>query len=137
MKARWKIAGINFDHFHMGDLLRNYLFMRLPTRGEQVYESTWLPLQESLTSDELELLFWLDLVQQDPAHRQADTYAAQQQRLENEASHGNLPRRGCAEMADLRIGLYSTNECDECGRRGGPVCPPSDGRPHRVAPTRD
>jgi len=22
MKARWKIAGINFDHFHMGDLLR-------------------------------------------------------------------------------------------------------------------
>jgi alkylated DNA nucleotide flippase Atl1 len=64
-----------------GDLLRNYLFMRLPTRGEQVYESTWLPLQESLTSDELELLFWLDLVQQDPAHRQADTYAAQQQRL--------------------------------------------------------
>ncbi|MFW3171379.1 GmrSD restriction endonuclease domain-containing protein [Geodermatophilus sp. CPCC 206100] len=64
-----------------GDLLRNYLFMRLPTRGEQVYESTWLPLQKSLTSDELELLFWLDLAQQDPAHRQADTYAAQQQRL--------------------------------------------------------
>lgn len=64
-----------------GDLLRNYLFMRLPTRGEQVYESTWLPLQESLSSDDLELLFWLDLVQQDPAHRQADTYAAQQQRL--------------------------------------------------------
>lgn len=64
-----------------GDLLRNYVFMRLPRRGEQVYETTWLPLQESLTSDELELLFWLDLVQQDPAHRQADTYAAQQQRL--------------------------------------------------------
>jgi alkylated DNA nucleotide flippase Atl1 len=64
-----------------GDLLRNYLFMRLPTRGEQVYEATWLPLQKSLTSDELELLFWLDLVQRDPAHRQTDTYAAQQQRL--------------------------------------------------------
>ncbi|RBY78852.1 hypothetical protein DQ240_22920 [Blastococcus sp. TF02A-26] len=64
-----------------GDLLRNYLFMRMPTRGEQVYESTWLPLQDSLSSDDLELLFWLDLVQQNPAHRQADTYAAQQQRL--------------------------------------------------------
>lgn len=25
------------------DLLRNYLFMRLPTRGEHVYESYWLP----------------------------------------------------------------------------------------------
>ena len=64
-----------------GDLLRNYLFMRMPTRGEHVYESIWLPLQESLSSDELELLFWLDLVQRDPTHRQADTYAAQQRRL--------------------------------------------------------
>jgi uncharacterized protein with ParB-like and HNH nuclease domain len=34
-----------------GDLLRNYLFMRLPTRGEAVYESLWLPLQDKLTSE--------------------------------------------------------------------------------------
>ncbi|GHF01274.1 hypothetical protein GCM10017786_37880 [Amycolatopsis deserti] len=65
-----------------GDLLRNYLFMRLPTRGAMVYESLWLPLQERLSSSELELLFWLDLVQQDPRIKQADTYAGQQRRLD-------------------------------------------------------
>jgi alkylated DNA nucleotide flippase Atl1 len=65
-----------------GDLLRNYLFMRLPTKGEQVYQSTWLPMQEALSSDDLELLFWLDLVQENPAHRQSETYSGQQRRLD-------------------------------------------------------
>ena len=60
-----------------GDLIRNYLFMRLPTRGEQVYRSLWLPLQEHLDSQGLELLFWLDLVQTDEAAKQTDTYALQ------------------------------------------------------------
>ena len=64
------------------DLLRNYLFMRLPTRSEAVYESLWLPLQNTLNSDQLELLFWLDLVQRDPRIKQADTYAGQQRRLD-------------------------------------------------------
>ncbi|WAL67687.1 DUF262 domain-containing protein [Amycolatopsis cynarae] len=64
------------------DLLRNYLFMRLPTRGDAVYESLWLPLQENLTSDQLELLFWLDLVQRDPRIKQTDTYVRQQRRLD-------------------------------------------------------
>jgi alkylated DNA nucleotide flippase Atl1 len=65
-----------------GDLLRNYLFMRLPTRGEQVYRTLWLPLQELLSSDDLELLFWLDLVQRDETAKQSDTYALQQARLD-------------------------------------------------------
>ncbi|MEY7972937.1 DUF262 domain-containing protein [Saccharomonospora xinjiangensis] len=64
------------------DLLRNYLFMRLPTRGEAVYESLWLPLQKNLDNDQLELLFWLDLVQRDPRIKQTDTYAGQQRRLD-------------------------------------------------------
>ncbi len=63
------------------DLLRNYLFMRLPARGEAVYESLWLPLQKQLTSDELELLFWLDLVQRDTRIKQTDVYSGQQARL--------------------------------------------------------
>jgi len=63
------------------DLLRNYLFMRLPTRGEAVYESLWLPLQQRLSSEELELLFWLDLVQGNPRVKQTDIYSAQQARL--------------------------------------------------------
>lgn len=65
-----------------GDLLRNYLFMRLPTRGEAVYNSLWLPLQERLAAKDLEQLFWLDLVQRDPRVKQTDTYSAQQARLD-------------------------------------------------------
>lgn len=65
------------------DLLRNYLFMRLPTRGEQVYRSLWLPLQDQLkTAKNLELLFWLDLVQDDARVKQTDTYSGQQDRLD-------------------------------------------------------
>lgn len=64
------------------DLLRNYLFMRLPTLGPAVYESLWLPLQRILDRDQLELLFWLDLVQLDPRIKQTDTYAGQQRRLD-------------------------------------------------------
>jgi alkylated DNA nucleotide flippase Atl1 len=69
-----------------GDLLRNYLFMRLPTRGEAVYHALWLPLQGMLSSSELEQLFWLDLVQRDPRIKQTDTYTAQQARLDRLAS---------------------------------------------------
>ncbi|MFH8788883.1 GmrSD restriction endonuclease domain-containing protein [Streptomyces roseoverticillatus] len=71
------------------DLLRNYLFMRLPTRGEYVYETHWLPLQASLSNDELEQLMWLQLVLDgDDRVRRQDLYAAQQQRLEREGADG-------------------------------------------------
>ncbi|MBT2525993.1 DUF262 domain-containing protein [Streptomyces sp. ISL-99] len=65
------------------DLLRNYLFMRLPSRGEHVYETYWLPLQDSLSNNELEQLMWLQLVLDgDDRVRRQDLYAAQQQRFE-------------------------------------------------------
>jgi alkylated DNA nucleotide flippase Atl1 len=64
------------------DLLRNYLFMRLPTRGDGVYQSLWLPLQQSLTPEQLETLFWLDVVQRDPRVKQTEIYAEQQRRLD-------------------------------------------------------
>lgn len=71
------------------DLLRNYLFMRLPTRGERVYETYWLPLQASLTNDELEQLMWLQLVlDRDDRVRRQDLYAAQQKHFENGAAEG-------------------------------------------------
>lgn len=71
------------------DLLRNYLFMRLPTRGEQVYEAHWLPLQSSLSNDELEQLMWLQLVLDgDDRVRRQDLYTAQQQRFERQAVNG-------------------------------------------------
>ncbi|MFD6889235.1 DUF262 domain-containing protein [Streptomyces sp. NPDC059957] len=65
------------------DLLRNYLFMRLPDRGEHVYETHWLPLQASLGNDELEQLMWLRLVLDgDDRVRRQDLYTAQQHRFE-------------------------------------------------------
>ncbi|MEU5092058.1 DUF262 domain-containing protein [Streptomyces sp. NPDC021356] len=85
------------------DLLRNYLFMRLPVRGEHVYETCWLPLQKSLSNDELEQLMWLQMVLDgDDRVRRQDLYAAQQQRFERgevseeeiEAYIRELHRRG-------------------------------------------
>jgi len=65
------------------DLLRNYLFMRLPKRGEGVFADLWLPMQQQLTNGELELLVWLDLVVRgDERVRQSEVYQAQQLRLE-------------------------------------------------------
>ncbi|GGN36430.1 hypothetical protein GCM10012285_10170 [Streptomyces kronopolitis] len=65
------------------DLLRNYLFMRLPTLGEHIYETYWLPLQNSLSNDELEQLMWLQLVLGgDDRVRRQDLYASQQQHFE-------------------------------------------------------
>jgi alkylated DNA nucleotide flippase Atl1 len=64
------------------DLLRNYLFMRLGDRSESVYQSLWLPMQESLMPEQLETLFWLDLVQRDPRVKQSEIHAEQQKRLD-------------------------------------------------------
>lgn len=64
------------------DLLKNYFFMRLGDRAEMVYENIWLPLERKLDSENLELLFWLDLAQRDERAKQSDTYVGQQHRLE-------------------------------------------------------
>ena len=65
-----------------GDLIRNYLFMRLPTKAQEAYDQYWTALERDLDSKELELLFWLDLVQTNEAATQNDTYSLQQARLE-------------------------------------------------------
>jgi alkylated DNA nucleotide flippase Atl1 len=44
------------------DLVRNQIFMLLPTRADTVYESIWLPLQTRLSPDQLEDLVYLHLV---------------------------------------------------------------------------
>ncbi|GAA3765432.1 GmrSD restriction endonuclease domain-containing protein [Salinactinospora qingdaonensis] len=65
------------------DLLRNYVFMLLPNLGEEVYEGVWLPMQEELGPENLELLGWLDLVLRgDDRAKQSDVYRDQQRRLE-------------------------------------------------------
>lgn len=65
------------------DLLRNYLFMRLPVRGDFIYRNQWLPLQRLLSDEQLEQLVWLDLVLEgDDRATQESIYRSQQQRLE-------------------------------------------------------
>jgi len=64
-----------------GDLVRNYLFMRLGSRGESVYSSWWLPMQRRLSVNDLELIFWLDAVANEPLLKQGDIYSYQQARL--------------------------------------------------------
>ncbi|MFJ1866249.1 DUF262 domain-containing protein [Streptomyces sp. NPDC088097] len=65
------------------DLLRNYLFMCLPNRGEDVYRKRWLPMQDLLGPAHLELLVWLDLVVGGNSRaRQSEIYRDQKKRLE-------------------------------------------------------
>lgn len=64
------------------DLLRNYVFMLLPTKGEQVYQHVWHPMQESLTPAQLETLVFVDLVLRGKTTiKRQDIYRAQQDRL--------------------------------------------------------
>jgi uncharacterized protein with ParB-like and HNH nuclease domain/alkylated DNA nucleotide flippase Atl1 len=65
------------------DLLRNYVFMLLPTKAEEVYAKVWLPMQKSLTPRQLEILVFVDLIVRGNATvKRPDIYRAQQERLE-------------------------------------------------------
>ncbi|MCC5579036.1 DUF262 domain-containing protein [Microtetraspora sp. AC03309] len=44
------------------DLIRNYVFMCLPTRGQDVYDDYWLPMQKRLSPKAMEQLMYLVLV---------------------------------------------------------------------------
>lgn len=80
------------------DLLRNYVFMLLPTIGERVYSKIWLPMQDELGPAKLELLAWLDLViRGDYRAKQSEIYRAQQQRL------GDIVHRGGEEALEEEI----------------------------------
>jgi len=63
------------------DLLRNYLFMLLPTRDKVVYEEVWRPMQELLGADNLEGLARVDLRRRGLDVRDDDVFRAQQARL--------------------------------------------------------
>ncbi|WP_168198619.1 DUF262 domain-containing protein [Nesterenkonia sp. NBAIMH1] len=65
-----------------GDLVRNHLFMRLPTRSQELYDRHWRSLQRALENEHIETMLWIDLVRRDPVARFKDTYARQRLRLE-------------------------------------------------------
>ncbi|MFE5021989.1 DUF262 domain-containing protein [Streptomyces sp. NPDC056656] len=83
------------------DLLRNYLFMLLPKRGERVYRELWLPMQQSLGPKNLELLVWLDLVVRGHHKtKQSEIYREQQKRLQPLAGDEGALQREVAQLAD-------------------------------------
>ncbi len=65
------------------DLLRNYMFMLLPTRDKDVYEEVWRPMQNLLGADNLEGLARVDLRRRGVDVRDDDVYRAQQARLQS------------------------------------------------------
>lgn len=103
------------------DLLRNYLFMRLPSRGQSVFDQVWLPMQQQLTSTQLELLVWLDLVVRgDERVRQSETYQAQQARLEELGATEDVVEQAIRDLSrrarNLRRLLDPETEPDEALR---------------------
>ena len=65
-----------------GDLLRNYIFMLLPNRGEEIYHRYWRPMQETLENSQLEDLFWIDLARTHATAKISDTFFHHQKRLD-------------------------------------------------------
>lgn len=95
-----------------GDLIRNHLFMRLPNRGQEVYNQHWKALQQTLENDQIESLFWIDLVRRDPVVRFRDTYAKQKTRLETlrtEEEVANEVKR-FADLGSLYRLMWHPNE---------------------------
>ncbi|WP_406175530.1 DUF262 domain-containing protein [Streptomyces sp. NBC_00996] len=83
------------------DLLRNYVFMLLPKRGERVYQELWLPMQQSLGPKNLELLVWLDLVVRgNQKAKQSEIYREQQKRLQPLAGDEDALQREVAQLAE-------------------------------------
>ncbi|MFJ9039083.1 DUF262 domain-containing protein [Streptomyces sp. NPDC102406] len=83
------------------DLLRNYVFMLLPKRGERVYDELWLPMQQSLGPKNLELLVWLDLIVRGHSKtKQSEIYREQQKRLQPLANNEEALQREIEQLAE-------------------------------------
>ena len=63
-------------------MLRNYIFMRLPEHGDEAYERYWKPLQNRLTNDEIESLFWVDIASVNQRAKFGDAFVLQQKRMD-------------------------------------------------------
>jgi uncharacterized protein with ParB-like and HNH nuclease domain/alkylated DNA nucleotide flippase Atl1 len=86
------------------DLIRNYVFMCLPTRGEHVYQTYWLPLQERLGdvhgTKALELLMYLVLVlERGEETRYNDVYEGHQKLLDQAADDESRVEAYVKELA--------------------------------------
>jgi alkylated DNA nucleotide flippase Atl1 len=67
---------------NQADLLRNYLFMLLPTRGDGVYEAIWRPMEQLIGVDNLEGLARVDLQRRGDDVPRDEVYARHQLRID-------------------------------------------------------
>ncbi|GAB2515626.1 6-O-methylguanine DNA methyltransferase, DNA binding domain [Corynebacterium atrinae] len=89
-----------------GDLIRNFIFMGLPTRGEGVHKRYWMPMQNLLpTNEALEQLFWLDLLATKPTLKINDTFNEYQKKLSNLGTEDDIEHE-VARLASL-AGQYA------------------------------
>ena len=80
------------------DLLRNYIFMRLPNRGAEVYRSIWRPLEDEIGTSRLEGLARVDLQRRGLDVQKDDIYRQQKERLDKLTDEDDIER----EVRDLR-----------------------------------
>lgn len=70
-----------------GDLLRNHVFMMLPTQGDLVHRTMWADIERNIGSDRIEDLAYLDMVLRGtPTLSKKNTYQAQKNRLTRRAA---------------------------------------------------
>lgn len=73
-----------------GDLLRNHVFMMLPTQGELVHRTMWADIEKNIGSHRIEDLAYLDMVLRGlPTLSKKNTYQAQKNRLARRAADEN------------------------------------------------
>jgi uncharacterized protein with ParB-like and HNH nuclease domain len=99
------------EELSQADLVRNYIFMKLPSEErDEVYNSEWLPLQESFKSnmkqkeyaDELTKAFWFYLRKDGEAVNEKAVYKSIKQRFDESAKRFEEPELGIkAELHNL------------------------------------
>ncbi len=63
------------------DLVRNFVFMNLGQEGARIYESLWLPIVKDLDAEDVEVVFWIDVLWREPDARKLDVYEKQKKHI--------------------------------------------------------
>ena len=90
---------------NQADLLRNHLFMLLPTKGTTVYEQVWRPMEQLVGVANLEGLARVDLLRRGDDIPRDRVYEAHQRLLTPIAADEDAVAERIGDLA-LRAGLY-------------------------------
>jgi alkylated DNA nucleotide flippase Atl1 len=95
-------TGVELDQ---ADLLRNHLFMLLPTRAEQIYEQVWRPMEQLIGVENLEGLARLDLLRHGDVVARERVYEEHQRQLTPIAGDEDAVEGRVRDLA-LRASFY-------------------------------